>query len=51
MTEQQVQNAIAFLGRVDLKGQEAPALLEVIQELNKMLEPATLEPELLDSDD
>lgn len=34
MEKRIVDNAIAFLARVDIKGNEAPVLMEVLQALN-----------------
>ena len=34
MEKRIVDNALAFLARIDIKGNEAPALMEVVQALN-----------------
>lgn len=34
MDKRIVDNALAFLARIDIKGNEAPALMEVVQALN-----------------
>jgi len=34
MEKRIVDNALAFLARVDIKGNEAPSLMEVVQALN-----------------
>ncbi len=37
LTKEQIQATLAFLSRVDLKGSEAPALMNIVTTLNGML--------------
>ena len=38
-----VDNALAFLARVDIKGSEAPVLMEVVQALNAAVDVPQVE--------
>jgi len=44
LTEEQLNILLAFLGRVDLKGNEVPAFNEILQQINKASAPKTEEP-------
>lgn len=37
MTKHQIQNCLTFLGRADIKGAEAPAMMEVVNALHSMV--------------
>ena len=44
MEKRIVDNALAFLARIDIKGNEAPALMEVVQALNAAVDVPQVEP-------
>ncbi len=43
MEKRIVENALAFLARVDIKGNEAPVLMEVVQALNAAVDVPQVE--------
>ena len=43
MEKRIVDNALAFLARVDIKGNEAPALMEVVQALSAAVDVPQVE--------
>ena len=43
MEKRIVENALAFLARIDIKGNEAPALIEVVQALNAAVDVPQVE--------
>lgn len=49
MTDQQIQNTLAFLGRVQLSAQEIPAFLDAIEAV-KALKNADPEPSVYPSE-
>ena len=44
MEKRIVENALAFLARIEIKGNEAPALMEVVQALNDAVDVPQVEP-------